>query len=59
MFETRDRLREELNAAHAAPQDSWRGGHIYRLVDELADVERFIAESRPRDEHTKDLWPPT
>jgi hypothetical protein len=54
MLETRDRLRKELIAAHATPKDSWRGGHIYRLADELADVERLLAESRPRGEHTKD-----
>ena len=57
MLETRDRLREELTKAHAVPHDSWRGGQIYRLADELADVERSLAESRPRDDHTKDLWP--
>ena len=59
MFETRERLHKELTALHAAPQDNWRGGHIYRLADELAEVERLIAESRPRDEHTRDLWPHT
>jgi hypothetical protein len=57
MLETRDRLRKELATAHAAPHDNWRGGHIYRLADELADVERSLAESSPRDDHTKDLWP--
>ena len=57
MFEARDRLRKELATAHAAPHDNWRGGHIYRLADELADVERSLAESHPPDDNTKDFWP--
>ena len=56
MTDRRHRLHQELAQAYATPEDSWRGGRIYRLADELADVERAIAESRPRDEHTKDLW---
>jgi hypothetical protein len=56
MTDRRHRLHQELAQAYATPEDNWRGGRIYRLADELADVERAIAESRPRDEHTKDLW---
>ena len=56
MTERRHRLHQELAKAYATPEDNWRGGRIYRLANEIADVERAIAESRPRDEHTKDLW---
>jgi hypothetical protein len=56
MTERWHRLHQELAEAYATPVDNWRGGHIYRLADEIADVERAIAESRPRDEHTRDLW---
>jgi len=59
MTDRRHRLHQELAEAYATPNDNWRGGRIYRLADELADVERAIAESRPRDEHTRDLWPGT
>ena len=55
MMERQHRLHQELAEAYGNPEDNWRGGRIYRLVDEIADVERAIAESRPRDEHTKDL----
>ena len=49
----RHRLLQELGEAYASPEDNWRGGRIYRLADELADVERAIAELRRGDEHTK------
>jgi len=55
MTERRHRLQQELDDAYASPEDNWRGGRIYRLADEIADVERAIAESRPRDEHPRDL----
>ena len=53
MTERRDRLHQELAPPQRTPGP---GGHIYRLSDEIVDVERAIAESRPREEHTKDLW---
>ena len=55
MTERRHRLQQELDDAYASPEDNWRGGRIYRLADEIADVERAIAESCSRDEHTRDL----
>ena len=56
MTERSHRLHQELAEAYDAPADNWRGGRIYRLVDEIACVDRAIAEARPRDPHTKDLW---
>ena len=56
MTERSHRLHQELAEAYDATADNWRGGRIYRLADEIADVERAIAESRPRDEDAKDLW---
>ena len=35
MTERRHRLHQELAEAYATPEDNWRGGHIYRLADEL------------------------
>ena len=49
----RDQLHLELGEAYASPEDNWRGRRIYRLADELADVERAIAELHRGDEHTK------
>ena len=46
MKERRYRLHQELAEAYATSDDNWRGGRIYRLADELADVERAIAGSR-------------
>ena len=57
MTERSHRLHQELAEAYDAPADNWRGGRTYRLADEIAYVDRAIAESRPRDPHTKDLWP--
>ena len=44
MRERRSRLHQQLAEAYATPQDNWRGGRIYRLADEIADVERALAE---------------
>lgn len=49
------RLRDELAQAYAAP--TRRMGRIERLVEELADTERALADSEPRDEQTNDAFP--
>jgi hypothetical protein len=52
MTERRHRLHQELAEAYATPSDNWRGGLMYRLVDEIAYVERAIAESRQHAERS-------
>ncbi len=49
------RLRTELADAYVAP--AWRAGRIDRLVEELSEVERRIAECQPLDEQTSDAFP--
>ena len=53
MNDRRQTLRQELAQAYAAPEDSWRGGHIYALVDAIAELEREIADSRPAGDGTQ------
>ena len=53
MMERRQRLRQELAQAYATPEDNWRGGHIYELVDEIADLERELADSQPGGDYTQ------
>ena len=39
------RLHQELAEAYATPEHNWRGGRICPLADEIACVERALADS--------------
>jgi hypothetical protein len=55
LLSTYARLRTELSDAYVAP--AWRASRIDRLVEELSEVERKIAECQPLDEQTSDAFP--
>lgn len=55
LFGTYMRLRQELADARDAPP--WRRSPVDRLVREIVEVERAIAEAQPVDEQTNDLLP--
>lgn len=49
------RLRQELARANAAVHV--RTGHVERLIQQLFEAERAIAEAMPSDEQTSDPLP--